>query len=155
VDCHRRQVTPAHGSVTFEGAEYFCAQIFLERPRARATPLLSKYHEQLAGSCIEKYCKLGSTALSQISDKVTRSELLNPILSRRDNLWPFVSSFTNLRSIEVIKIRIYTMSISTVSSHTWVCSLGLRSLGFCPRCEADSVSNGCSGYSGQRGGVGV
>lgn len=58
--------------------------------------------------CIGMYCNLGSTgmlpALSQISDKVTHLEFLSPILSHRDDLWPFVSSFSNLRSLEVIDL---------------------------------------------------
>ena len=58
--------------------------------------------------CMGMYCNLGSTgvlpALSQISDKVTHLEFLSPILSRRDDFWPFVSSFANLRSLEVIDL---------------------------------------------------
>jgi hypothetical protein len=38
--------------------------------------------------------------LSQISDKVTHLELSRSTLSNRDDLWPFVSSFPNLRSLE-------------------------------------------------------
>ena len=55
-----------------------------------------------------RYCDLGEggilPALSQISDKVTHLEFSSPILSRRDDLWPFVSSFPNLRSLEVIDL---------------------------------------------------
>ena len=55
--------------------------------------------------CLGRYCNLGKDGilpeLSQISDKVTRLEFSSPILSRRDDLWPFVSSFPTLRSLEV------------------------------------------------------
>lgn len=58
--------------------------------------------------CLGKYCDLGEDgilpALFPISDKVTRLEFSSPILSRRDDLWPFVSSFPNLRSLEVIDL---------------------------------------------------
>ena len=58
--------------------------------------------------CLGMYCNLGSAgilpALSQISDKVTHLEFVSPILSRRDDLWPFVSSFANLRSLKVIDL---------------------------------------------------
>ena len=59
--------------------------------------------------CLGMYCNLGGStgilsALSQISDNVTHLEFLSPILSRRDDLWPFVSSFANLRSLEVIDL---------------------------------------------------
>ena len=59
--------------------------------------------------CIGMYCNLGSSngilpALSQVSAKVTHLEFLSPILSRRDDLWPFVSSFKNLRSLQVVDL---------------------------------------------------
>lgn len=59
--------------------------------------------------CMGMYCNLGGStgilpSLSKISDKVTHLEFLSPILSRRDDLWPFVSSFANLRSLEVIDL---------------------------------------------------
>ena len=58
--------------------------------------------------CIGRYCDLGEDgilqSLSQISDKVTHLEFSSPILSRRDDLWPFVSSFPNLRTLEVIDL---------------------------------------------------
>ena len=58
--------------------------------------------------CLGKYCDLGEggllRSLSRISDRVTRLEFSSPILSRRDDLWPFVSSFPNLRSLEVIDL---------------------------------------------------
>ena len=58
--------------------------------------------------CLGRYCDLGEDellpSLSQISDKVTRLEFSSPILSHRDDLWPFVSSFPNLRSLEVIDL---------------------------------------------------
>lgn len=58
--------------------------------------------------CLGRYCDLGSDeippSLSQISDKVTRLEFSSPILARRNDLWPFVSSFPNLRSLEVINL---------------------------------------------------
>ena len=58
--------------------------------------------------CVGMYCDLGKDgilpSLSQISDKVTHLEFSSPILSRRDDLWPFVSSFPNLRSLEVIDL---------------------------------------------------
>jgi hypothetical protein len=55
--------------------------------------------------CLGMYCNLGRdgilAALSKVSDRVTRLEFSSPTLSRRDDLWPFVSSFPNLRSLEV------------------------------------------------------
>ena len=55
--------------------------------------------------CLGMYCNLGEdgiqAALSQVSHRVTRLEFSSPTLSRRDDLWPFVSSFPNLRSLEV------------------------------------------------------
>ena len=55
--------------------------------------------------CIGRYCDLGKDgilpSLSQISDKITHLEFSSPILSRRDDLWPFVSSFPNLRTLKV------------------------------------------------------
>jgi hypothetical protein len=59
--------------------------------------------------CIGMYSNLGSSTdilptLSQISAKVTHLEFLSVILSRRDDLWPFVSSFKNLRSLTVIDL---------------------------------------------------
>ena len=58
--------------------------------------------------CLGKCCDLGTggilPALSHISDKVTRLEFSSPILSRRDDLWPFVSSLPNLHSLEVIDL---------------------------------------------------
>lgn len=56
--------------------------------------------------CIGMYCELKTIGilLSQISDKVTHLEFLSPILSRRDDFWPFVSSFANLHSLEVIDL---------------------------------------------------
>jgi len=67
------------------------------------TPHLPTVHLGLG-----RYCDLGEDgilpALSQISDKVTHLEFSSPILSRRDDLWPFVSSFPNLRSLKVIDL---------------------------------------------------
>jgi len=58
--------------------------------------------------CLGRYCDLGEDellpSLSPISDKVTHLEFSSPILSNRDDLWPFVSSFPNLRSLEVIDL---------------------------------------------------
>jgi hypothetical protein len=58
--------------------------------------------------CMGRYCNLGDggifPALSQISEEVTHLEFSSPILSRRDDLWPFVSSFPNLRSLEVLDL---------------------------------------------------
>lgn len=58
--------------------------------------------------CIGRYCDLGRDgilpSLSQISDKITHLEFSSPILSRRDDLWPFVSSFPNLRTLKVIDL---------------------------------------------------
>jgi hypothetical protein len=55
--------------------------------------------------CMGGFCKFGEdgtpSVLSQISEKVTDLEFLSPSLLRRDDLWPFVSSFPNLRSLEV------------------------------------------------------
>ena len=53
----------------FEGSELRYAQIFLETPRARVTLLLSKYHEQLAGSPSAKTPKESlQTASDLLSD---------------------------------------------------------------------------------------
>ena len=64
------------------------------------TPHLPTVHLRL-----EKFCKFGKggtpSVLSRISDKVTNLELLNPIIQHYDDFWPFVSSFPNLRSLEV------------------------------------------------------
>ena len=56
--------------------------------------------------CLGRYCDLGEGVgiLRALSDKVTRLEFSSPILSRRDDLWPFVSSFPNLRSIQVLDL---------------------------------------------------
>ena len=58
--------------------------------------------------CLGRYCDLGEDellpSLSPIADKVTHLEFSSPILSNRDDLWPFVSSFPNLRSLEVIDL---------------------------------------------------
>ena len=68
-----------------------------------STPHLPTVHLRL-GRC----CDLGKggilSELSQISDKVTLLEFSSPILSRRDDLWPFVSSFPNLHSLEVMDL---------------------------------------------------
>ena len=57
-------------------------------------------HIRLGGNC-----NLGRggilPALSQILDRVTHLELLGLVLSRRDDFWPFVSSFPTLQSLEV------------------------------------------------------
>ncbi|KAF9647259.1 hypothetical protein BDM02DRAFT_3188167 [Thelephora ganbajun] len=58
--------------------------------------------------CVGRYCILGEDgilpALSQVSNKVTHLEFSSPILSNRNDFWPFVSSFPNLRSLEVIDL---------------------------------------------------
>ena len=58
--------------------------------------------------CLGMYCNLGKggilPVLSRISDQVTRLEFTSPILSRRDDFWPFVSSFPNLRYLEVMDL---------------------------------------------------
>ena len=68
-----------------------------------STPHLPTVH-----LCLGRYCNLGLDgvlpALSPISDKVTHLEFSSPILSRRDDLWPFVSSLPNLRSLKVIDL---------------------------------------------------
>ena len=65
-----------------------------------STPHLPAVHFHLG-----KFCNLGQggilPALSQILDKVTHLDLSRPILSRRDDFWPFVSSFPNLHSLKV------------------------------------------------------
>ena len=62
--------------------------------------------------CIgRRHCDLGEDgirpSLSRISDKVTHLEFSGSVLSRRDDLWPFVSSLPNLRSLEVIGLAFF------------------------------------------------
>jgi hypothetical protein len=64
------------------------------------TPHLPTVHLRLG-----KFCEFGEggipSVLSRISDKVTDLQLLNPIIQHYDDFWPFVTSFPNLRSLEV------------------------------------------------------
>jgi len=54
------------------------------------------------------YCNLGEggilPALSEILDKVTDLEFSKPLLSRRNDFWPFVSSFPALHSLKVTSL---------------------------------------------------
>jgi hypothetical protein len=62
-------------------------------------------HPPTVHLCLGRHCNLGMDillpVLSQISDKVTHLEFSSPILSHPHDLWPFISSFPNLRSLEV------------------------------------------------------
>ena len=66
-----------------------------------STPHLPTVHLCLGGY----QCDLGKdgilSALSQVLDRVTHLELSSPALPRRDDLWPFVSSFPTLHSLKV------------------------------------------------------
>jgi len=70
---------------------------------SNSTPHLPTIHLLLGG-----FCNLGEggilPALSEILDKVTHLEFSNPILSRRDDFWPFISSFPTLRSLKVTSL---------------------------------------------------
>jgi len=75
-----------------------------ESDDSTSTPDLPTIHLYIG----RRHCDLGEEgilpSLSRISDKVTHLEFSSPILSRRDDLWPFVSSFPDLRSLEVIDL---------------------------------------------------
>ena len=58
--------------------------------------------------CLGRYCNLGEDGedgildvFSRVSANITQLEFTSPILSRRDDLWPFVSSFPNLHYLEI------------------------------------------------------
>ena len=70
---------------------------------SNSTPHLPTVHLRLGS-----HCNLGDggilPALSEILGKVTHLEFSNPILSRRDDFWPFVSSFPTLHSLKVTSL---------------------------------------------------